>query len=75
MYAEIIGRYLSRGEQDSMQQSVPDAPWATEDDLDMPGLMASFQEFWRFTPEGLARSETFPNRSDLPLPFLETPSL
>ena len=47
MYAEIIGRYLSRGEQDNMQQSVPDTPWATEDGLDMAGLMAAFQEFWR----------------------------
>ncbi len=47
MYAEIIGRYLSRGEQDNMQQSVPETPWATEDGLDMPGLMAAFQEFWR----------------------------
>ena len=47
MYAEIIGRYLSCGEQDSMQQSVPETPWATEDGLDMPGLMAAFQAFWR----------------------------
>ena len=47
MYAEIIGRYLSRGEQDSMQQSVPETPWATGDGLDMPGLMAAFQDFWR----------------------------
>ena len=47
MYAEIIGRYLSRGEQDNMQQSVPDTPWATPDGLDMSGLMSAFQEFWR----------------------------
>ena len=47
MYAEIIGRYLSRGEQDNMQQSVPVTPWATEDGLDMPGLMSAFQAFWR----------------------------
>ena len=47
MYAEIIGRYLSRDEQESMIQSVPDTPWATADGLDMPGLMAAFQLFWR----------------------------
>ena len=47
MYAEIIGRYLSRDEQESMVQSVPETPWATEDGLDMPGLMAAFQAFWR----------------------------
>ena len=47
MYSEIIGRYLSRDEQTRMMQSVPDTPWATPDGLDMPGLMAAFQEFWR----------------------------
>ena len=47
MYAEIIGRYLSRDEQESMMQSVPETPWATADGLDMPGLMAAFQAFWR----------------------------
>ena len=47
MYAEIIGRYLSRDEQECMGQSIPQAPWATEDGLDMPGLMAAFQKFWR----------------------------
>ena len=47
MYAEIIGRYLSRDEQESMIQSVPNVPWATADGLDMPGLMAAFQKFWR----------------------------
>ena len=47
MYAEIIGRYLTRDEQTQMMQSIPDTPWATPDGLDMPGLMAAFQEFWR----------------------------
>ena len=47
MYAEIIGRYLSRDEQESMMQTVPETPWATADGLDMPGLMAAFQAFWR----------------------------
>ena len=47
MYAEIIGRYLSRDEQTRMMQSVPQVPWATADGLDMPGLMAAFQAFWR----------------------------
>jgi len=47
MYAEIIGRYLSRDEQECMMQSVREIPWATADGLDMPGLMAAFQKFWR----------------------------
>ena len=47
MYAEIIGRYLSRGEQDAMLRSVPETPWARDDGLDMSGLMAAFQQFWR----------------------------
>ena len=47
MYAEIIGRYLSRDDQVRMMQSVPNTPWATADGLDMPGLMAAFQKFWR----------------------------
>ena len=47
MYAEIIGRYLSRDEQESMMQTVPETPWATDEGLDMPGLMAAFQAFWR----------------------------
>ena len=47
MYAEIIGRYLSRDAQESMETAIPDTPWATSDGLDMPGLMAAFQRFWR----------------------------
>ena len=47
MYAEIIGRYLSRDEQTRMMQSVHEIPWAKENGLDMPGLMSAFQEFWR----------------------------
>ena len=47
MYAEIIGRYLSRDDQMRMMQSIPQVPWATADGLDMPGLMAAFQAFWR----------------------------
>ena len=47
MYAEIIGRYLSRDEQTRMAQSILQTPWATADGLDMPGLMAAFQAFWR----------------------------
>ena len=47
MYAEIIGRYLSRGEQDAMIRSVPETPWVKDDGLDMHGLMLAFQQFWR----------------------------
>ena len=45
--AEIIGRYLTRDAQDNMLKSVATTPWATTDGLDMPGLMAAFQTFWR----------------------------
>ena len=47
MYAEIIGRYLSRDEQTRMMQSIHEIPWATANGLDMPGLMVAFQVFWR----------------------------
>ena len=47
MYAEIIGRYLTRDDQIRMMQSIPQTPWATPDGLDMPGLMVAFQAFWR----------------------------
>ena len=56
MYAEIIGRYLSRDEQDSMMQSIPQTPWASADGLDMPGLMAAFQVFWRENSEADRRA-------------------
>ena len=47
MYAEIIGRYLSWGTQERMKRVIPETPWARPDGLDMPGLMAAFQDFWR----------------------------
>ena len=47
MYAEIIGRYLSWGTQQDVRMKVQEAPWAKDDGLDMAGLMAAFQEFWR----------------------------
>ena len=47
MYAEIIGRYLSWGTQQSMGMLVPETPWVKDDGLDMVGLMAAFQQFWR----------------------------
>ena len=47
MYSEIIGRYLTRDEQDEMQSRVSETPWVKDDGLDMPGLMAAFQQFWR----------------------------
>ena len=47
IYAETIGRYLTRDDQDDMKASVPETPWAKDDGLDMAGLMAAFQEFWR----------------------------
>ena len=47
MYAEIIGRYLSWGTQQAMGILVPETPRVKDDGLDMPGLMAAFQQFWR----------------------------
>ena len=47
MYAEIIGRYLSWGTQQAMGILVPETPWVKDDGLDMAGLMAAFQQFWR----------------------------
>ena len=47
MYAEIIGRYLSWGTQQAMGMTVTETPWVREDGLDMAGLMAAFQQFWR----------------------------
>ncbi|MDO5318532.1 MAG: ATP-binding protein [bacterium] len=47
MYAEIIGRYLSWGTQQAMGVTVPETPWVKDDGLDMPGLLAAFQDFWR----------------------------
>jgi hypothetical protein len=47
MYSEIIGRYLTRDEQDEMLSQIPETPWVKDDGLDMPGLMAAFQQFWR----------------------------
>ena len=47
MYAEIIGRYLSWGTQERMKRVVPETPWVRDDGLDMAGLMAAFQQFWR----------------------------
>ena len=47
MYAEIIGRYLSWGTQQDVRMLVPETPWVKDDGLDMAGLMAAFQQFWR----------------------------
>ena len=47
MYAETIGRYLTRDDQDDMNQSVPETPWVKDDGLDMQGLLLAFQDFWR----------------------------
>ena len=47
MYAEIIGRYLSWTTQQDVLIKVRENPWAKGDTLDMPGLLAAFQQFWR----------------------------
>ena len=47
IYSETIGRYLSRRKQDEVMICLPENPWVRDDGLDMPGLMAAFQQFWR----------------------------
>ena len=47
IYRETIGRYMTRGTQDTILARIPEAPWAKEDGLDMAGLLMAFQEFWR----------------------------
>jgi len=47
IYRETIGRYLTRGTQDMIMMKVPENPWVREDGLDMTGLLAAFQQFWR----------------------------
>ena len=47
IYAETIGRYLTRGTQSNVLMKLPENPWVRDGGLDMPGLMAAFQQFWR----------------------------
>ena len=47
IYAETIGRYLTRGTQSEILMKCPENPWVRDGGLDMAGLMAAFQEFWR----------------------------
>ena len=44
---ETIGRYLSYGTQQNVRMKVQENPWVRDDGLDMQGLMAAFQQFWR----------------------------
>jgi len=47
IYRETIGRYLTRGTQDMIMMKTPETPWVRENGLDMSGLLAAFQQFWR----------------------------
>ncbi len=52
MYSEIILRYLSSAEQKQFLSAYPSPFWLRPDgSLDMPLLMARFQEFWRENSE------------------------
>ena len=51
MYAEIMGRYLSWTTQQDVRVQVQETPWVNDDGLDMSGLMAAFQAFWRENAE------------------------
>ena len=47
IYAETIGRFLTRGVQSEIHMKRPDNPWVRDGGLDMDGLLAAFQQFWR----------------------------
>ena len=47
IYSETIGRYMTRMVQDEIQMKRPENPWVRDGGLDMAGLMAAFQQFWR----------------------------
>ena len=47
IYSETIGRFLTRGSQQKVLLKRPENPWVRGDGLDMDGLMAAFQHFWR----------------------------
>ena len=47
IYSETIGRYMTRMTQDVVLVKRPENPWVRGDGLDMDGLMAAFQQFWR----------------------------
>ena len=53
IYTETIGRYLTRGTQDAILSETQENVWVKDGKLDMPALMAAFQDFWRenATPE------------------------
>ena len=53
IYRETIGRYLTRGTQDFILSKTKENVWVKDGKLDMPALMAAFQDFWRenATPE------------------------
>lgn len=53
IYTETIGRYLTRGTQDFILSETKENVWVKDGKLDMPALMAAFQDFWRenATPE------------------------
>ena len=47
IYSETIGRYLSYETQQSVRMHVQENPWLKDGHLDMPGLIAAFQQYWR----------------------------
>ena len=47
IYSETIGRYMTRMTQDVILVKRPENPWVKDGGLDMSGLMAAFQQFWR----------------------------
>ncbi len=51
IYAEVIARTLSYDTQMIMLNTMREAPWAQDGELDMSGLLRAFQPFWRENSE------------------------
>ena len=65
MYGEMILRYLSADQQAAFSRAYPTPFWLRPDgSLDMPLLMARFQEFWRENSE--SEREIYGYRESLP---------
>ena len=47
MYCEILFRYMSFELQNDIKATLPQNVWIKDGEIDMDGLMTSFQEYWR----------------------------
>ena len=51
IYAETLGRYLTREVQDKIKRDLPENPWVSGGRLDMSALVTAFQSYWRENAE------------------------